>query len=106
MLGKNAWDIDGDTMLQLCSEEANACFITGDLATMKMLIGDILRQDISIEDKFRAYDVKTLSLNAENNWKEAIDTIIEVRKELGLSTPANKPASVLTIDYWTRVYQS
>lgn len=97
LLGPNAWDVDGETILQLCSEEANACFVNGDLTTMKMLIDEVLSQDISVEDKFKIYEVKILALNAEPKLSNAIDATIEVRRQLGLPTPANKPASLLVV---------
>ncbi|KAL7523083.1 hypothetical protein ACHAXR_000018, partial [Thalassiosira sp. AJA248-18] len=97
LLGANAWAVDGKVMLQLCSEEASACFINGDLDTMKLLIDDVLSQDISIEDKFKAYEIKILASYAASQPGDSIDTAIEVRKQLGLRTPANKPASTLTV---------
>lgn len=97
LLGAAAWDTDGKTMLQLCSLEANACFINGDLVTMRQLIDEVLSKDISIEDKFKAYEIKIVAASGEAKFGEAIDDAIEVRRQLGLSTPANKPASTLIV---------
>ena len=97
LVGKAAWNDDRDTMLQLCSYEAEARFINGDLLTMKLLIDEILRQDITIEEKFKAYEIKILAYNAEPDFKASIDTAIEVRTKLRLPTPANKPASSISV---------
>ncbi|KAL7537929.1 hypothetical protein ACHAXR_012069 [Thalassiosira sp. AJA248-18] len=88
LLGATAWDDDRATMLQLCSQEANACFL---------LIDEVLSKDIAIEDKYKAYEIKMLAAQAESNFLESVDIGIEVRKQLGLRTPANKPASMLVI---------
>ena len=62
MLGKNGWDVDFKTMLQLTSEAANAAYITGDFDNMNVLIDEVLnRKGISVEDKFRVYEVKILA---------------------------------------------
>ena len=97
LLGDNSWDTNGEMMLQLCSEEAKACFINGDLVSMKLLIDEVLSKDITIADKFKAYEIKILAASGEAKFGEAADTAIEVRKQLGLPTPANKPASILIV---------
>lgn len=62
ILGKNGWDIDFKTMLQLTSEAANAAYITGDFDNMNVLIDEVLnRKGISVKDKFRVYEVKILA---------------------------------------------
>ena len=75
LLGKSGWETDGDTMLQLSSREANACFVIGDLETMDRLINEVLSKDLPIEDKFKAYDVKVLAANAAERFDEAMGTI-------------------------------
>lgn len=97
LLGENAWNTDLNTMLKLCSEEANAHFINGDLMAMTTLIDEVLCKDLSVEEKFRVYEVKVLAAAAASKFDEAINTIIEVRKQLKLSTPRNEPASILTV---------
>lgn len=58
LLGTSGWKTDKDTMLTLCSEGANACFICGDLDTMNKLLAEVLSRDITIQEKFNAYKVK------------------------------------------------
>lgn len=131
ILGKNGWDIDFKTMLQLTSEAANAAYITGDFDNMNVLIDEVLnRKGISVKDKFRVYEVKILAEQGKicsgynfcthhmyflflmlisfifrisnitvgaGNYHESIALGIDVRKQLGLKTPKDKKASVLTI---------
>ncbi|KAL7527247.1 hypothetical protein ACHAXR_001864, partial [Thalassiosira sp. AJA248-18] len=62
-----------------------------------MLIDEVLSKDVPIDDKFIAYQLKILAAYAEAKFEEAIDIIIEVRRQLGLRTPANKPTSPLIV---------
>ena len=50
-------------MVMLCSEEANACFVLGDLDQMDSLIDEVLSKDIPIKLKFKANETKILALN-------------------------------------------
>lgn len=96
LLGPKAWEENPDVMLQLCSEEANACFATGDMEMTNALVDDVLKRDIPVRDKFRAYEVKILSLQASQRFDESITTALDVRRQLGLRSPSNKAASTLT----------
>lgn len=97
--GKTAWDVDPEAMLQICSEEANCCFINGDIPTMKILIDEVLSRDIPVVGKFRVYEVQILADLGAANFHGAVNTALSVRRQLGLSSPPNKPASKLTIMY-------
>jgi len=97
LLGPSGWGIDQQTMLTLCSQGANACFLSGDLDTMNKLLAEVLSQDISIQDKFVAYEVNCLAIYAAGDFMGAIDTAIDVRRQLGLSTFKNKPVNTLII---------
>ncbi len=93
LLGPKAWEENPDIMLHLCSAEANACFATGDMEMTNALVDDALKRDIPVRDKFRAYEVKILSLQASQRFDESITTALDVRRQLGLRSPANKAAS-------------
>ena len=94
----DAWDIDSDIMLQLCSNEANARFVIGDNQVMDMLINQVLgRKDIDIQDKATAYEVKIISSIVKYDYNMAINTAMHVRRELGLQAPANKSYSKLMV---------
>jgi predicted ATPase len=52
-LGSRGWEGDYSTMLDLCSDGANACYLTGDFDTMNELIDEVLRKDIDTKEKYR-----------------------------------------------------
>ena len=98
LLGSQGWETDPDIMLRLCSEGANASFVNGDLETMNTFLEEVLGRDqLSVKDKLKAYEIKILAAQAIGNFDEAINTGIEVRKSLGLRTPPNKHASLITV---------
>jgi predicted ATPase len=100
LLGSNAW-VEGEdefnTMLKLCCEEANSCYIIGDYDTMNVLINEVLSKDVPIKDSFKVYEVKILAMKAKHQFLDAITTAMDVRRQLGLSAPPNKPTSTLTV---------
>jgi len=94
----NAWDIDSDIMLQLCSNEANARFVIGDNGIMDELINQVLgRKDIDIQDKANTYEAKIISSIVKYDYNMAINTAMHLRKELGLYAPSNRPYSKLVV---------
>lgn len=84
-------------MLELCSEGAKAYYKTGDIDVMNELIGDILRRDIPLKEKFIAYEYKMLAEQAEGNYNESISLGLDVLRQLGLSAPKNKKFSTLEV---------
>ena len=96
-LGSKGWECEYSTMLKLCSEGANAAYVLGDFDKMNELIDEVLKQRISIEDKFRVYEIKMLALQAAGNNHESLELGIDIRRQLGFYTPPNKPVSVLMI---------
>ena len=97
ILGPNGWGIDQQTMLDLCSEGANACQVCRDLDTMNETIDEVICQDIPIEDKFNVYEVKILAAHAAEDFTEALETAMDYRRQLGLPTLKNKPAHPFTV---------
>ncbi|EJK77880.1 hypothetical protein THAOC_00256 [Thalassiosira oceanica] len=96
-LGENGWKVDKAIMLELCSEGAKAYYKTGDIDVMNELIGDILRRDIPLKEKFIAYEYKMLAEQAEGNYNESISLGLDVLRQLGLSAPKNKKFSTLEV---------
>ena len=64
---------------------------------MNDLIDVVLKQDISIEEKFRVYEIKILALQAAGDNHTSLRLGIDVRRQLGFYSPPNKPASKLSI---------
>jgi predicted ATPase len=72
LMGEDGWANDQEMMIKLCSEGANACFISNDLDTMHKFIDEVISKDISVEEKFRAYEVKALAKQGEGKFGESL----------------------------------
>jgi len=96
-LRSRGWEGDYTTMLDLCSDGANACYLTGDFDTMNDLIDEVLSKDIDTKEKYKVSDIKVKSLEAEGKYNESIDAALDFRRQLGLPNPKKKPASKFTI---------
>ena len=55
------------------------------------------KKDVPIKDSFKVYEVKILAMKAKHQFLDAITTAMDVRRQLGLSAPPNKPTSTLTV---------
>ena len=84
------WDDDKirPILLELCSEGAHTCYITGEHDITNELIDDVLHNGNTIQEKFRVYEVKMLTVMATGNYQESLSLGLDVRKQLGLSTPS------------------
>ncbi|EJK61687.1 hypothetical protein THAOC_17782 [Thalassiosira oceanica] len=94
------WEVDGETMLKLCSEGAHASYTIDDFDTMNQLIDEVLGRDTSVQEKFRVYEVKILVEQGYGNHAEAIELGFDVRRKLGLPTLLNitrEKVSILSI---------
>ena len=96
-LGSDGWEVDGETMLKLCSEGAHASYIIDDFDTMNQLIDEVLGRDLSVQEKFRVYEVKMLVEQGLGNYHKSIALGFDVRRQLGLPTLKDRPASMLSI---------
>eukprot|EP00984_Skeletonema_dohrnii_P002037 scaffold682_cov105-Skeletonema_dohrnii-CCMP3373.AAC.7 len=96
-LGSRGWEGDYSTMLDLCSDGANACFLTGDFVSMNELIDEVLSKDIDTKEKYRVSEIKVKSLLTVGKVNEAINAALDFRRQLGLPAPQKKAASKFTI---------
>eukprot|EP00985_Skeletonema_marinoi_P004402 scaffold1921_cov140-Skeletonema_marinoi.AAC.10 len=96
-LGSRGWEGDYNTMLDLCSHGANACFVTGDFDSMNELIDEVLSKDIDTKEKYRVSDIKVNSLHNIGKYNESVNAALDFRRQLGLPTLQKKPASTFTI---------
>ena len=71
-MGEDGWVNDQGMMIKICSEGANACFISNDIDTMHKFIDEVISKDISIDDKFRVFEVKSLALQGEGKHGESL----------------------------------
>ena len=93
----NRWEGDYATILQLCSEGSHASYITGDFNTMNVLIDEVLKQDLSLEEKFRVFECKMLAYQAAGDFHTSLALGIDVRRQLGFYTPPDKEVSKFAI---------
>jgi predicted ATPase len=96
-LGSKGWEGDYRTILDLCSDGANACFLTGDFDTMTALIEEVLSKDIDTKEKYRVSEIKVKSLLVAGKFIESTNVALDFRRQLGLSAPSLKPASKFAI---------
>lgn len=77
-----------DKAVQIYISEAKARFIIGDMDTANELLDELLSrsQNMSIMDKFKAFEVKILIAQSRNNFDEAISLALDLWRQLG-----NKP---------------
>eukprot|EP00985_Skeletonema_marinoi_P002786 scaffold1149_cov173-Skeletonema_marinoi.AAC.6 len=97
VLGPRGWEGDYSTMLDLCSDGANACFLSGDVDTMTALIDEVLSKDIETKEKYRVSEIKVKSLYNVGHFNESTIAALDFRRQLGLPAPQKKPASTFTI---------
>ena len=72
LMGADGWANDHGMMIKLCSEGANACFICNDVETMHKFIDEVISKDISVDEKFRAFEVKSLAAQGEGKFEESL----------------------------------
>jgi len=84
------WDDDEvrPILLELCSEGAHTCYINGDHDITNELIDEVLHHGNTIQEKFRVYEMKMMMEQAAGNYQESLSLGLDVRKQLGLSTPS------------------
>eukprot|EP00985_Skeletonema_marinoi_P029474 scaffold27964_cov133-Skeletonema_marinoi.AAC.1 len=96
-LGPRGWEGEYCTMLDLCSDGANACFLTGDFDTMNEFIDEVLSKDIDTKEKYRVSDIKVKSFLVAGKITESAIAALDFRRQLGLPAPQLKAASKFTI---------
>jgi len=89
------WDDDEvrPILLELCSEGAHTCYITGEHDITNELIDEVLHHGNTIQEKFRVYEIKMMMEQAAGNYQESLSLGLDVRKQLGLSTPSYNRAT-------------
>ena len=84
------WDDDKirPILLELYSEGAHTCYITGEHEVTNEFIDDVLHHGKTVEEKFRVYEVKMMMQQAAGNFHESLSLGLDVRNQLGLSIPS------------------
>ncbi|EJK70311.1 hypothetical protein THAOC_08341 [Thalassiosira oceanica] len=97
-IGPSGWETDRSLTLQLYSEGANLAYRTGDTNTMNILLDEVLsRPDLTIMEKFRAYEIKIIARQSADQYHESLKLGLEVLKQLGLPVLDDKPRSKISV---------
>ncbi|EJK55718.1 hypothetical protein THAOC_24519, partial [Thalassiosira oceanica] len=92
------WETNKPLTLQLYSEGASLAYRTGDTNTMNVLLDEALsRTDLTVMEKFRAYEIKILARHSADQYHEALALGLGVRKQLGLPVLIDKPRSMVSV---------
>ncbi|MFL9452762.1 MULTISPECIES: trifunctional serine/threonine-protein kinase/ATP-binding protein/sensor histidine kinase [Nostocales] len=89
LLGSERWETNYELTLILHQEAAEVAYLAGDFEQVTQLVDIVLEKASLLVDKIKVYEVKTRSLGAQNQAKEAINTALSVLKMLGQELPSN-----------------
>ena len=97
-LGPSGWETERQLSLQLYSEGASLAYRTGDTDTMNALLNEVLnRPDLTVAEKFRAYEIKIIARRAADQFGESLTLGLDVLKQLGFPVLVDKPRSKVSI---------
>jgi len=99
LMGEKAWEDDYQLTLRLYETAAEGSYLLGEYADLSQWVKPVLQQAKSLEDKIKVYEVQIFCLQAQNQLPQAIDTALDVLKQLGISLPyhPNKLQVLLTL---------
>ncbi|MEG4848857.1 AAA family ATPase, partial [Microcoleus sp. F10-C6] len=87
LLTTNSWESQYQITLALHEEAAEVAYLNGDFDQMQRLANLVLQQAISLLDKVKVYEVQILAYMAQNKLLEAVNTGLQVLKQLGVEFP-------------------
>ncbi|WP_375341254.1 AAA family ATPase [Plectonema radiosum] len=87
LMGEKAWEDDYQLTLRLYEAAAEGSYLLGEYADLSQWVEPVLQQAKSLEDKIKVYEVQIFCLQAQNCLPQAIDTALDVLKQLGISLP-------------------
>ncbi|MBF2016275.1 MAG: AAA family ATPase [Rivularia sp. T60_A2020_040] len=87
LMGEKAWEDDYQLTLGLYEAAAEGSYLLGEYTDLSQWIQPVLQQAKSLEDKIKVYELQIFSLQAQNCLPQAIDTALDVLKQLGISLP-------------------
>ncbi|EJK68567.1 hypothetical protein THAOC_10238 [Thalassiosira oceanica] len=97
-IGPRGWETNKPLSLQLYSEGASLAYRTGDTNTMNVLLDNVLsRTDLTVMEKFRAYEIKIIARHSADQYHEALALGLGVLKQLGLPLLIDKPRSKVSV---------
>ncbi|HBB34839.1 MAG TPA: serine/threonine-protein kinase PknK, partial [Cyanobacteria bacterium UBA8803] len=87
LLGENSWHKQYDLTLALYVEAAEAAYLQGDFEQMERLAEVVQSQAKTVLDKVRMIEIKIIALIAQSKIHEAINTGLQILRELGVRLP-------------------
>jgi predicted ATPase/GAF domain-containing protein len=84
LIGENCWNDNYSMALELYTEAAEASYLVGNFEKMDDLSEEILINSRSLLDKIKVNEIIIQSLLARARLKDAVETAIEILKELGV----------------------
>ncbi len=93
LLTPNAWEDQYELCRDLYTEATEAAYLSGDFAIMDKHYQIVLGNVKNLLEKVKPYEVRILAYKAENKLLDAINTGLELLKELGEDFP-RKPTMV------------
>ena len=87
LLGEKGWQTQYDLALALHVEAAEAAYLTGDFEQMERLAQIVRNQAKTVLDKAQVIEVKILALIAQTKLEQAVDTGVQILRELGVRLP-------------------
>ncbi|MBD1938262.1 hybrid sensor histidine kinase/response regulator [Microcoleus sp. FACHB-68] len=88
LLAENSWSSQYELTLALHQEAAEAAYLNGDFEGMQRLTNVVLQQSTSLLDKVKVYEVQMQAYMAQEKLQEALNTGLQVLKQLGVEFPA------------------
>ena len=89
LLGDDCWVGEYNLTLNLHSNTAECCCITGDYETVATSIGEVVQHANSLDDKVRAYSALLTSMEQQDDLEEATTVCADVVGKLGERLPPN-----------------
>ncbi|KAF3890786.1 AAA family ATPase [Tolypothrix bouteillei VB521301] len=95
LLGNHSWETHYELTLILHQEAAEVAYLAGHFEQVTQLADIVLEKAAGVLDKVKVYEVKIMTLGAQNQPREAVYTALSVLKMLGQELPVNPKKSDL-----------
>jgi predicted ATPase/signal transduction histidine kinase len=88
LLALNSWENQYELTLALHTEAAEAAYLSGDFDRMETLASVVESCAKTLLDKVKVYEVQIEAYTAQNKLQEALNTGLQVLKQLGVEFPS------------------
>jgi predicted ATPase/signal transduction histidine kinase/DNA-binding NarL/FixJ family response regulator/tRNA A-37 threonylcarbamoyl transferase component Bud32 len=93
LLGEQSWDTEYELTLSLYTEAAEAAFLTGDLEAVQRLAETVQTRAKTSLDIVAVYEVQIQAYMGQNKLLAALNTGLQVLKQLGIEFPDSPNSS-------------